>query len=817
MRGDGSFDRYCASLTSLRFSTEERQTLAQNALKSLLQITKKAILIGEGTGVTASWLAADLEPAFVAGVVAVEPPGPPFCDATIERQGKRKFDSFTSFNPNRLKYGLSTIPLTYSPAVRSESLPSGETAWHPLDLALFVHTDTGKTMVLQCSPDDMPLGFHFLQQITHQDGEMHVRKLTNLSKMRHVIFTGEASSHSAYDGSTLHFMQQAGLTVDCGFLERYNTTGNGHLMFLETNSDEIAAHIVRWIQNKAGQVDGAVLAAESEMVMPSMTVSPAEVIDVDEYQQFFESPKKVRRSAPQASQPLLFSTSQARLVEFTDDAQLPNHDCANKAVRAVSGAEHLRSSTSIPPTSGEMLPPPLPNWINAAETRGEGPATPMTNHVKLPEHELSPSDSEQFASLASLASLGNFNQGYVSVSSSMPKQAPANSQQLISRRPGMGPGSHESERAQPSQDQIKESLAYSAAQSYRKDMVKHLSPPAAKAIPRQAGLNRNGIRVSESHGSKGPQPRDDIFHTPPEYPNHDPLQDLFSELLLPTPAHIKTEETSFKRNEIGVDGSQESAWPSRAATSSDQFSAYSNLESFQKPLPELSPPTVQSSPRETRFKRNKVDVDGRQVTNWPRNGYASFDTFSAYPPRCSPLSLPLATAVKATSRQPQLKHDEISDVVGQQSKKPQADHDNFYTDYRFRFSAPQSMGQDRDQDRRPCAPSGDDASQASSHHAAPVLQKPSPFRPTFTADQGSWQDDSYIWSMQSGRASSSSSQVPRCLPDLQPGEAAVNVADLYRERTGAGRAPSLDGMPHDLDLDLLLQNDDDDELQGYAY
>lgn len=812
MRGDGSFDRYCASLTSLRFSTEERQTLAQNALKSLLQITKKAILIGEGTGATASWLAADLEPAFVAGVVAVEPPGPPFCDATIERQGKRKFDSFTSFNPNRLKYGLSTIPLTYSPAVRPESLPSGETAWHPLDLALFVHTDTGKTMVLQCSPDDMPLGFHFLQQITHQDGEMHVRKLTNLSKMRHVIFTGEASSHSAYDGSTLHFMQQAGLTVDCGFLERYNTTGNGHLMFLETNSDEIAAHIVRWIQNKAGQVDGAALAAESELYMPSMTVPPAAVINMDEYQQFFESPKKVRRSAPQASQPLLASTSQARLVDFTDDAQLPNHDCANKAVHAASGAEYLLSSTSITPTFGEMPPPPLPTWINAAKARGGGPAAPMTSHVKLSEHEPSPSDSEYFTSL------GNFDQGYVSVSSSMPKQAPADSQQLVSKRRGMGPGSRESERAQPSQDKIKESLAYSAAQSYRKDMVKHPSPPAAKAIPRQAGLNQNGIRISESHGSKGPQPRDDIFHTPPEYPNHDLLQDLFSEFVLPTPAHIKTEETGFKRNEIGVDGSQESAWPSRAAASSDEFSAYPNLEFFQEPLPELSPPTVQSSPRETRFKRNKVDVDGRQETNWPRNGYASFDTVSEYSPRCSPpLSLPLATAVKATFPQPQLEHDEISNVVGQKSKKPQAGHDNFYTDYRFDFSAPQSMGQDGNQDRRPCAPSGDDAFQASSQHAAPVLQKPSPFRPTSTADQGSWQDGAYIWPMQSGGVSSSFSQVPRCLPDLQPGEAAVNVADLYRERTGAGRDSSLDGMPHDLDLDPLLQNDDDDELQGYAY
>ncbi|KAJ4165155.1 hypothetical protein LMH87_006801 [Akanthomyces muscarius] len=338
MRGDRIFDRYCASLTSLVFSPEERQTLAQNALRSLLKVTKKAILIGEGTGATASWLAADVEPAFVAGVVAVEPPGPPFCDATVEQKGKRKFDSYTSFNPNRLKYGLSTIPLTYSPAARPESLPSEETTgWHPLDLALFVHTDTGKAMVLQYSSENMPVGFHFLKQITHQDGEMHIRKLSSLSKVRHVIFTGEASSHSAYDGSTLHFMQQAGLTVDCGFLERYKTTGNGHLMFLETNSDEVAAHIMRWIQNKAGQVDGPVPVAESEATMISTTVPSAEIIDVD--QQFGRFPKRARQAAPRPSEPLLAYGNEGHLIDLTDEPQLPLDDRVNKTMHTASRAD----------------------------------------------------------------------------------------------------------------------------------------------------------------------------------------------------------------------------------------------------------------------------------------------------------------------------------------------------------------------------------------------------------------------------------------------------------------------------------------------
>ncbi|OAA62241.1 hypothetical protein ISF_05250 [Cordyceps fumosorosea ARSEF 2679] len=224
MRGDGIFERYCAGLTPLFFTPEERQTLAQNALKKLLQVTGKAVLIGEGTGATASWLAVDVMPDLVVGVVAVEPPGPPFCETTVLRNGTRKYDSFTTFNSDRLKYGLSNIPLTFDPPARPDISVEREPNIHPLDLALFVHISSGKRMILQYSPDKIPDGFYLEEQMTHGEGAMHVRKLTNLSKMRHVIFTGEASHHSEYDISTMHFMRQAGLSVDCGFLEKYKTS-----------------------------------------------------------------------------------------------------------------------------------------------------------------------------------------------------------------------------------------------------------------------------------------------------------------------------------------------------------------------------------------------------------------------------------------------------------------------------------------------------------------------------------------------------------------------------------------------------------------
>ncbi|OAQ99963.1 hypothetical protein LLEC1_07666 [Akanthomyces lecanii] len=798
IRGDKIFDRYCASLTSLVFSSEERQTLAQNAVKSLLRIiAQKAILIGEGAGATASWLAADVEPEFVAGVVAIEPPGPPFCNATVERDGKRKFDSFTSFNPNRLKYGLSTIPLTYSPAARPESLPTEETKeWHPLDLALFVHTDTGKAMVLQCSSNNMPVGFHFWKQITRDDGAMRVRKLTNLSKVRHVIFTGEASSHSTYDGSTLHFMQQAGLTVDCGFLERYKTTGNGHLMFLETNSDEIAAHIVRWIQNKAGHVDKPIVMAEEEIAMPSRTVPSAEVIDVDE-------------------------DSQTHLIDLTDYPQFANYDCTNDNMRTVSGAEDVLSpaSSSVFQNCGEMPPPPLPSRINAAKTPSEGPATSMANNAKRQGHEFSARDSEYSTPL------GIFDQGYVSVSSSSSKRAQATPQQLVSKQPGIGgPGSPESSNFPPSQGTIDESLANSAANSYRASMAKYLSPPAAEVIPQQRGFKRSGIRISRGRKSEEPQRRNDSLSMPSGYPIQDPLQELLSEMPSPTPAQVNSDVTGFERNEIGVDGSQESTWPSRGPASSNKFSTYRNLNFFQKPWTELPPPTAaHTSPGEPRFKRNKIiDVDGRQESNWPVNDHASFDTFSVYPTQQVSCPSPISIAAQVNFQQPRLMPDELSEVVRQESNRAQASHDNFYTDYRFDFSAPQTMGQDGNQNTPPSAPHGTRYFQQASLHTAPFqqqqLQQPPTLSPPVTEGiKAESHDGSYTWSVQSGHASSSVGQVPRRMPDLEAGDAATNVGGPYSAHTGAGNEPSLDGMPRDFDFDGLLQDYDDDDLQGYAY
>lgn len=78
--------------------------------------------------------------------------------------------------------------------------------------------------------------------------EEPARQLTNLKQVPILIETGEASYHAPYDYGTVMFLEQAG----CEKVQHMNLAdlgihGNGHMQFLEKNSDEIALVIERWI------------------------------------------------------------------------------------------------------------------------------------------------------------------------------------------------------------------------------------------------------------------------------------------------------------------------------------------------------------------------------------------------------------------------------------------------------------------------------------------------------------------------------------------------------------------------------------------
>lgn len=152
------------------------------------------------------WILGDTRPNLVKAIVALEPNGPPFRNAIFKR------------NPERV-YGLTDIPLTFSP---------------PVSLA----SDLRPVTVFEAE------NYSSLQQ------SFPPRRLVHLSKIPVLVVTSEAGYHAVYDDFTVQFLEEAGVSVTHIRLERLGIRGNGHMFFMELNSDQIAAEVVEpWIRS----------------------------------------------------------------------------------------------------------------------------------------------------------------------------------------------------------------------------------------------------------------------------------------------------------------------------------------------------------------------------------------------------------------------------------------------------------------------------------------------------------------------------------------------------------------------------------------
>ncbi|KAK7431199.1 hypothetical protein QQZ08_002239 [Neonectria magnoliae] len=252
-RGDPVFTNYCASLVTLHLNKIERQSLGQNALQALLHKIGKSILIGEGSGGNMTWLATDVAPELVAGVVAVEPAGPPFGTAMPKNNKPRVYSQFIERDESTRPYGLTDIPLTYDPPAHphegidppAKDLLDIDRSLRPDHLGACFMQRRPETDVVEVGADGKPVSGGQIGQ---------VRQLIHLKKVPHALVTAHASPHSVFDWATVAFMKQAGVAVDWLRLEDHRIMGNGHLMFLEMNSDEVAGMIETWIQAKVPEI-----------------------------------------------------------------------------------------------------------------------------------------------------------------------------------------------------------------------------------------------------------------------------------------------------------------------------------------------------------------------------------------------------------------------------------------------------------------------------------------------------------------------------------------------------------------------------------
>ncbi|HEY4360149.1 MAG TPA: alpha/beta hydrolase [Bryobacteraceae bacterium] len=205
-RGDPVFDAFYASQVESLASNAETQTLIQVAGSALLDKIGPAIVVTHSQAGPFGWLLADSRPALVKGIVAIEPTGPPFQNEVTATDAARP-------------WGLTDIPLTYDPPAPG-----------PTDLKKVREAQTDAPGHATCWKQADP-----------------PRKLPHLANIPIFIVTTESSYHAYYDHCTVNYLTQAGVKSTYLRLEQQGIHGNGHMVMLEKNSDQVAAVLQKWI------------------------------------------------------------------------------------------------------------------------------------------------------------------------------------------------------------------------------------------------------------------------------------------------------------------------------------------------------------------------------------------------------------------------------------------------------------------------------------------------------------------------------------------------------------------------------------------
>lgn len=208
--GDPIFDTYYSSMVEFLSSATYQQSAVQAAGAALLDtIGCPVILLSHSQGELMPWHIADVRPNLVHSIVSIEPTGPPFQDAVFGNTSARA-------------YGLTDTPLTYSPAVKD---PVTDLVGQKIPSNSSVHSDC----IIQAN---CPAP----------------RQLVNLAHVPALVLTTESSYYAPYDWCTVQFLQQAGVPTQHLQLADIDIYGNGHMVFMEKNSLQVAAVLQQWME-----------------------------------------------------------------------------------------------------------------------------------------------------------------------------------------------------------------------------------------------------------------------------------------------------------------------------------------------------------------------------------------------------------------------------------------------------------------------------------------------------------------------------------------------------------------------------------------
>jgi pimeloyl-ACP methyl ester carboxylesterase len=228
--GEPAFDQYASSEAQGMENRVLQTQMNVDALAALLDRIGASIILVHSQSGAYAWPLTQARPGLVKAIVAAEPAGPPVHDVVVhsaqrfdvgwDKAVKQTEDDYYRDNPGVKPYGLTSIPLTYVPAVTPKS---------PL------------SFVQQEKPERRDLARCWRQAEP-------ARKLVAVGERPVMLLEAEASFYAGYNHCNVEYLRQAGVDTTFIKLADLGIHGNGHMMMLEKNSDQVAQVIADWLE-----------------------------------------------------------------------------------------------------------------------------------------------------------------------------------------------------------------------------------------------------------------------------------------------------------------------------------------------------------------------------------------------------------------------------------------------------------------------------------------------------------------------------------------------------------------------------------------
>ena len=213
--GDPVFDQFFASQVPFLQKPDVVQTLNRDAITALLDKLGPVVLMVHSQAGAFGVLVADQRPQLVKALIEVEGAAPPVHDLDLVGAPDWFRDGALS-----KPWGLTAIPITYAP-------PASD----PSELAFEQQEKADGPDVAKCWLQKSP-----------------ARPLPNLQKVPIALVSGEASFYAPYGHCLIKFLEQTGVHATWLNLGAMGIHGNGHMMMLEKNSDQVADAMERWVR-----------------------------------------------------------------------------------------------------------------------------------------------------------------------------------------------------------------------------------------------------------------------------------------------------------------------------------------------------------------------------------------------------------------------------------------------------------------------------------------------------------------------------------------------------------------------------------------